>query len=43
MVNRQLKYIYAIKPMPLDKLNGCVIDYIDPTEPVANHDWDVLS
>ena len=27
---------------PLDLLRGSVVDYLDPTEPVAEQDWEAL-
>lgn len=33
----------ALGRSPLDLLRGSVVDYVDPTEPVGEQDWEALT
>ena len=33
----------ALERSPLDLLRGSVVDYVDPTEPVGERDWEALT
>ena len=33
----------SLERSPLDLLRGSVVDYIDPTEPVGEQDWEALT
>jgi antitoxin (DNA-binding transcriptional repressor) of toxin-antitoxin stability system len=33
----------SLERSPLDLLRGSVVDYVDPTEPVGEQDWDALT
>jgi antitoxin (DNA-binding transcriptional repressor) of toxin-antitoxin stability system len=35
-------YRTALGAKPLEILKGSVMRYADPTEPIGDHDWDVL-
>jgi len=32
----------SLERSPLDLLRGSVVDYVDPTEPVGEQDWEAL-
>jgi antitoxin (DNA-binding transcriptional repressor) of toxin-antitoxin stability system len=33
----------SLERAPLDLLRGSVVDYLDPTEPVGEQDWEALT
>ena len=33
----------SLERSPLDLLRGSVVDYLDPTEPVGEQDWEALT
>ena len=33
----------SLERSPLDLLRGSVVDYVDPTEPVGEQDWEALT
>ena len=33
----------SLERSPLDLLRGSVVDYLDPTEPVGQQDWEALA
>jgi len=39
----EIRPYHITERSPLDILNGSVTEYIDPTEPVADDDWEALS
>lgn len=39
----EIRPYHAIERSPLDILKGSVTEYVDPTEPVGEDDWEAIS
>ena len=39
----EIRPYHSKERSPLEKLKGSVTEYIDPTEPVSENDWEALS